>query len=364
LDNAPHPEQQTAPAARKPPVFLKPVTYGVGFMVVLLAMVIYQATHTARPQPPAVSVPTPPSGDQLGAPSAYTPAPQTAAMPAPTDAQTQAMRSVPANGRGPAGPSPREEARARRIKALQSDSIVVADEHDAGEVAAAALPTKEETQPPSAPLTSAQQSQQAARFDPWDTANGRSYKLFEGKTVFECVLLNRLEGEFTGPVKVMLTNNFYSNSFQKLLIPAGTIFLGEATKVGSSSQTRLAVAFHRMIMPDGFSLSLDHDPALDQAGATGLHDKVNRHYLRTFGLSIAIGALGASAQIGNGGYGGFSGIRNGISETTSQEAVQILDHYLNEVPRVTVREGTRVRIWLTKDLDVPEYGAHTVDPNL
>ena len=122
--------------------------------------------------------------------------------------------------------------------------------------------------------------------------------------------------------------------------------------------------FEELAFEANGNLSLDHDPALDQAGATGLHDKVNRHYLRTFGLSIAIGALGASAQIGNGGYGGFSGIRNGISETTSQEAVQILDRYLNEVPRVTVREGTRVRIWLTKDLDVPEYGAHTVDPNL
>jgi len=41
---------------------------------------------------------------------------------------------------------------------------------------------------------------------------------------------------------------------QHLLIPSGTKVLGEAKRVDTFGQTRLAVAFHRLIMPDGYSV--------------------------------------------------------------------------------------------------------------
>ena len=60
------------------------------------------------------------------------------------------------------------------------------------------------------------------------------------------------------------------------------------------------MSFHRLIMPDGYSVSLDQFKGLDQIGDTGLRDKVNNHYLRIFGVSLAIGALGAVAEAGTG----------------------------------------------------------------
>src|SRR2546429_5662069 len=84
-------------------------------------------------------------------------------------------------------------------------------------------------------------------------------------------------------------------------MPAGSKILGETRKVDAFGQTRLAVLFHRLIMPDGFSLSLDQFKGLNQAGDAGLRDQVNNHYLRIFGVSMAIGALGAVAQSGTAG---------------------------------------------------------------
>ena len=40
----------------------------------------------------------------------------------------------------------------------------------------------------------------------------------------------------------------------------------------------LALVFHRLIMPDGFSVSLDQFHGLNQIGETGLTDLVNHHY--------------------------------------------------------------------------------------
>ena len=52
-------------------------------------------------------------------------------------------------------------------------------------------------------------------------------------------------------------------------------------------------------MPDGYPLDLDKFVGLNQAGETALRDLVNHHYLQIFGASLAIGAIGGLAQIGN-----------------------------------------------------------------
>ena len=80
--------------------------------------------------------------------------------------------------------------------------------------------------------------------------------------------------------------------------------LGEAKKIGATGfgqQRRMAVAFHRMIMPDGYSVDLDQFHGLDQIGEEGLKDKVNNHYLQIFGTSIALGVIAGAAEITQGG---------------------------------------------------------------
>ncbi len=195
-----------------------------------------------------------------------------------------------------------------------------------------------------------------------NAAAGKTYILFEG-TILETVLINRLDGSFSGPVECLLTNDVYSHDRQHLLIPAGTKVLGEAKKVEALGQTRLAVVFHRLIMPDGYSVSLDQFKGLDQIGDTGLRDKVNNHYLRLFGVSLAIGALGAVAEAGTGSALTASGtdmMRQGFASSTAQSASQILDRFLNVMPTITIREGHRVKVYISGDLALPDYKNHTI----
>lgn len=201
----------------------------------------------------------------------------------------------------------------------------------------------------------------------WDTYNGKLYRVFEG-TVLETVLTNRINGAFAGPINTMLTTDVWSHDHQQLLIPQGTRCLGTVSAVNGAGQQRLFVAFHRCIMPDGYSLDLDKFPGLNQIGEVGLRDLVNHHYFQIFGASLAIGAVGGLAQIGNGysnfGYDPSVSIRNGISQQMGQESMQILDRFLNQLPTFIVRERSRVRIYLSGDLEVPAYAGHEVDPAL
>ena len=197
-------------------------------------------------------------------------------------------------------------------------------------------------------------------------ATGKTYVLFEG-TVLETVLVNRLDGQMSGPIECLLATDVYSHDRQHLLIPAGTKLLGETRKVESSGQSRLAVSFHRLIMPDGYSTSLDHFQGLNQIGDAGLRDQVNNHYLRIFGASLAIGAIGAVAAGGTSGALTASGtdlMRQGFAQSTAQSSAQILDHFLNIPPTVTIREGHRVKVYLSGDLALPDYSNHSMPSNL
>jgi type IV secretion system protein TrbI len=201
---------------------------------------------------------------------------------------------------------------------------------------------------------------------PHESAEGKRYVLFEG-TVLEALLINRLDGSFSGPVSCLLSTNIYSHDRQHVLMPAGSKLLGEANRVDTFGQVRLAVTFHRLIMPDGFSVNLDRFKGLDQQGATALKDKVNNHYAKIFGASVAIGVLGGVAQLGTGSVLNSSGadrLREGFGVGMATAGEQILDRFLNILPTVTIREGTRIKIYLSNDLLLPDSNNHTLPSDI
>jgi type IV secretory pathway VirB10-like protein len=199
-----------------------------------------------------------------------------------------------------------------------------------------------------------------------DSATGQPYLLYEG-TVLDSVLMNRLDGDAAGPVKVLVSNPLYSHDRQHILIPDGTVVLGEAKKIGAAGlgqQRRMAVVFHRVIMPDGYSVDLDQFHGLDQIGEEGLKDKVNNHYLQIFGTSIALGVIAGAGEIEEGGgtisTSGSQAFVTGSSASISQSATSILDRFMQIPPTITIREGHRVKIYFTQDMLLPAYSNHTI----
>jgi type IV secretion system protein TrbI len=206
----------------------------------------------------------------------------------------------------------------------------------------------------------------AAQSGALTAAAGKTYVLFEG-TVLETVLINRLEGQFSGPIECLVTTDVYSHDRQHLLVPSGTKVFGETKRVDTFGQNRLAVVFHRIVMPDGYSVTLDQFKGLNQIGDTGLRDQVNNHYARIFGASLAIGTLGAVAEAGTGSALTASGtdiMRQGLGQSMAQSSAHILDRFLSVLPTVTIREGHRVKVYLSGDLALPDYNNHKIPSDL
>jgi type IV secretory pathway VirB10-like protein len=352
-----------------------------------------EGTRSAQP------LPSSPYGTPVTSPSAtgvYPPGAYASALPQPAEGQPQADTF-------------KEENKKRRYMSLFSDNVALSYRKDV----VGSAPTYSATRPatvaesaPEDPLTSqalaelARQSQllaqvQRASATPQPAQGGsipspaatahtllppsasdnstgskplasesvsdsRKYVLFEG-AILESVLINRLDGSFSGPVECLISNDVYSHDRQHVLIPAGSKILGDAAKVDSFGQARLAVTFHRLIMPDGFSVNLDQFKGLDQQGATALKDRVNSHYAKIFGASLALGVLGGVSQAGTGTVLNSTAedrMRQGFGAGLANAGNQILDRFLNILPTITIREGTRVKIYLSDDLLLPDYHDH------
>lgn len=200
---------------------------------------------------------------------------------------------------------------------------------------------------------------------PFDQYQGKLYRVFEG-TVLEGVVTNRIDGGLSGPILVMLTTDYYSHDHQQLLMPQGTRLIGTVQSVGNAQQRKMFVTFHRAVCPDGFSIDFDKYIGLDPLGTTGLATNIDHGYLQVFAAAAAVGGLGGLAQAGNSGsvLDSSTQIRNGISEQTATEGEQILNHFLNRLPVITLKEGSRARIYVGRDILVPSYAEHRVDPTL
>jgi len=193
-----------------------------------------------------------------------------------------------------------------------------------------------------------------------NAAHGQPYAVFEGTTI-DTVLVDRLDGEFAGNFKVMVTNPVYSEDRQHVLIPEGTFILGDTQKVSSLGQKRLALTFHRMLMPDKYSIDLDQFKGLDQAGETGVKGKINNHYMEIFGASIALGVIaGAAEATTNSGYNetGSDAYRQGIASSLAQSGANVLDRFINIMPTHTIFEGHRIKVYITQDMLLPAYENH------
>jgi type IV secretion system protein VirB10 len=335
------------------------------------------------------------------------PAPEAAGAPPMTAAQRAAIYGDSPNA--PTNTSNVSEAQAQakqkalarekqRQDAINSDTVAIDFAHPSGasgsgtmpsQAATAVMEEREEASPTSASetpggvtlpgnarnpaspqATSDQQPKTDSKADPmlgydFDAYQGRLYRIFEG-TVFEGVVTNHIDGGLSGPILIMLTTDYYSHDHQQLLMPQGTRLIGTVQSVGSAQQRKMFVIFHRAVCPDGFSLDFDKYVGLDPLGTTGLATKVDHGYLQAFAAAAAVGGLGGLAQIGNNGsiLTPSTEILNGISEQSATEGEQVLNHFLDRLPVITLKEGSRARVYVGRDILIPSYAEHRVDPAL
>lgn len=179
-------------------------------------------------------------------------------------------------------------------------------------------------------------------------------------SVIQAVTTNELRGDFTGPVMAKVSQPLMSQDKKSILVPTGTVVLGESGRVGGQEQARLAIGFHRMILSEGsayhragWAISLDKLQGLSVDGSAGQEGHVNHHWGSTIAASAAYGLLAGFALSGTGSYLTNDGVdvyRQGISQAAGQQGQQVLSRMMNRMPTITVPVGSECNVYVATDL--------------
>lgn len=189
-----------------------------------------------------------------------------------------------------------------------------------------------------------------------------SHNQLDAGTVIPAVLMTGINSELPGHLLAYVTHNVYDSRTQRVVvIPQGTKLLGEYESTVAAGQSRLLVAWTRLILPDGQSVTLPGLVATDPKGAAGISGHVDNHDRRLFGNALLLSVIGAGVQlsqpqqsaIGLTAPSARQIAAGAVGDELSQVATEIIRKNLDIPPTVTLEPGTPFNVFLNADLVLP-----------
>lgn len=177
--------------------------------------------------------------------------------------------------------------------------------------------------------------------------------------VLECGINSDLPGQTCARVT---ENVFDTATGRHLLIPQGTKAIGAYDSRIAFGQSRLLIAWSRLIFPDGSSFVLEGMPGTDSAGNAGFDGDVNNHYGRLFLGAAMLSVISAGAQLsqpqqsqtGNNAPSAQQTIAAAMGQQLAQVSGALINRNMQIQPTITQAPGYRFNITITKDMLFPK----------
>ncbi|WP_295393285.1 TrbI/VirB10 family protein [uncultured Thiodictyon sp.] len=171
--------------------------------------------------------------------------------------------------------------------------------------------------------------------------------------------MSGINSDLPGQILAQVSENVYDTPTGKyLLIPQGARLVGSYSSQVAYGQSRVLIAWQRIVFPDGTAMDVGAQPGVDGSGYAGFTDKVNNHYVRLFGSAIMLSAVTAGiaysqpAQTGvtNAQPSFSSAMSEALGQQLGQVTGQLLSKNMSISPTLEIRPGYRFNVMLTKDL--------------
>ena len=179
-----------------------------------------------------------------------------------------------------------------------------------------------------------------------------SPSILQAGSVIPAALITGIRSDLPGLVTAQVTQNvFDSPTGRILLIPQGSRLIGDYDADVAFGQSRIMLAWNRLILPDGRSIVLERQPASDTRGFAGLQDGTNYHWGGVLKAALVSTLLGVGSELGSGNDGDLArAVRRGTQDSINRAGEQIVSRELNVRPTLTIRPGFPVRVLVTRDL--------------
>jgi type IV secretion system protein VirB10 len=179
-------------------------------------------------------------------------------------------------------------------------------------------------------------------------------------TVIPAIMVGGASSDLPGQLIGQVAENVYDTATGRyILIPQGSKLIGSYDNAVTTGQSRVLVAWTRIIYPDASSIDLGKMPGADQSGFAGFKDKVDNHFWQMFGSALLMSVFSAGVQIsqggGDGGDDGLSAqqtIAAGLGQQLGQLGQELARRNARIQPTLEIRPGYRFTVMVTKDMVV------------
>jgi type IV secretory pathway VirB10-like protein len=186
--------------------------------------------------------------------------------------------------------------------------------------------------------------------------------IVQAGSIIPAALITGIRSDLPGDITAQVTEAVYDTPTGKyLLIPQGARLIGKYDSSVAFGQNRVLLVWTRLVMPNGSSIVLEHQPGSDTQGYAGLEDDVDNHWGMLIKAAMLSTLLSVGAEAGTSATENslIQAIRGGASNSISQTGQQIVQRQLNIQPTLTIRPGFPVRVLVSRDLILTSYGQET-----
>ncbi|MEQ1537745.1 MAG: TrbI/VirB10 family protein [Sphingorhabdus sp.] len=179
-----------------------------------------------------------------------------------------------------------------------------------------------------------------------------SPSILQAGSIIPAALITGIRSDLPGLVTAQVTQNVYDSPTGRiLLIPQGSRLIGDYDADVTFGQSRILLAWNRLILPDGRSIVLERQPASDPRGFAGLQDGTNYHWGGVLKAALVSTLLGVGSELWSGNDSDLArAVRRGTQDSINRAGEQIVSRELNVRPTLTIRPGFPVRVLVTRDL--------------
>ncbi|MBI1275455.1 hypothetical protein GC177_05740 [bacterium] len=200
----------------------------------------------------------------------------------------------------------------------------------------------------------------------------------QGKMI-DCVLETAISTDLPGSLRAVVSHDIYAEGGTDILIPKGSRLIGTYNTGILRGQDRVFIVWTRVIRPDGVDIMIGSE-GTDALGRAGVKGMVDNKFLEIFSSailtsSITLGVAAAVQAMDIGNNNGSSGnntsrrtFTDGSTEDTASPtaiastelvttlggaARDVIKQYIDVRPTITIDQGTRIKVFVNRDLQFP-----------
>ena len=193
------------------------------------------------------------------------------------------------------------------------------------------------------------------------SASSAEYVLPEGSLI-PARLITAIETSLPGSALAQVTRDVYDARQKRVLIPAGAKLIGRYEDQVAYGESRLLIAWSRLLFPDGRSMELPGLPSHSPSGESGAEGQVDRHFWQAFAPALLVSALGMASDLpqlllqkeGSTNVNVSLGTPSAgqVASELSLAARSLLQRSANVHPTIRIPAGAPALVFATRDIDL------------